>query len=99
MNVFVVLWSRTEHGKQNIRGIYKTLRQAKAAIKEATPYEGGWFTSKEYSSVDLLEPLKDLVRVLRNFEVGDYSPIMDELFDAESAIRIAENKQKRGIDY
>jgi hypothetical protein len=38
----------------------------------------------------LLKPLKDLVRVIRNFEVGDYSPIMDELFDAEEAIEIAE---------
>lgn len=34
----------------------------------------------------LLTSLKDLVRVIRNFEVGDYSPIMDELFDAEEAI-------------
>ena len=34
----------------------------------------------------LLQPLKALVRVIRNFEVGDYSPIMDELFDAEEAI-------------
>jgi hypothetical protein len=37
----------------------------------------------------LLEPLKDLVRVIRNFECGDYSPIMDELFDAEDAIKSA----------
>jgi hypothetical protein len=49
--------------------------------------------------VDLLTPLKDLVKVIRNFECGDYSPIMDELFDAESAIRLAEAKPKKGLDY
>ena len=44
----------------------------------------------------LLQPLKDLVRVIRNYEVGDYSPIMDELFDAEEAIGIAEKNQLFG---
>jgi hypothetical protein len=53
----------------------------------------------EVGSVDLLTPLKDLVRVIRNFEVGGYSPIMDELFDAEHAIRVAEGKPEEGIDY
>lgn len=49
--------------------------------------------------VNLLEPLKDLVRCLRNFELGDYSPLMDEIFDAESAIALAEKKPRNGIEY
>ena len=49
-------------------------------------YDGGWFVVRPYTDVDFISPLKDLVKVIRNFECGDYSPIMDELFDAEEAI-------------
>lgn len=49
--------------------------------------------------VDLLTPLKDLVRCIRDFQLGDYSPLMDEIFDAEHAIRMAEKKPKKGLDY
>ena len=56
-------------------------------------------SGKAFQHVDLLGPLKDLVNVIRNFEVGDYSPIMDELFDAEHAIRLAEGKPEKGLDY
>lgn len=84
--VFIILWSRTEGGKQNIKGVFKTARQAKAYVRQADKHEGGWFAVRPYTDVDLITPLKDLVRVIRNFECGDYSPIMDELFDAEEAI-------------
>jgi hypothetical protein len=40
----------------------------------------------------LLDCAKDLVLCIRNFELGDYSPLMDELFDIESAIRKYEPK-------
>ena len=91
MNVFVVLWSRTEGGKQEIKGTFKTSRSAKIYVKQMEPYDGGWFTVRPYTdNDDFLKPLKDLVKVIRKFEVGDYSPIMDELFDAEEAIRLAE---------
>ncbi len=49
--------------------------------------------------VDLLTPLKDLVRCIRDFQLGDYSPLYDEIFDAEHAIRMAEKKPKKGLDY
>lgn len=39
---------------------------------------------------DLLVQLKDLVRCIREFQLGDYSPLMDEIFDSEAAIRDAE---------
>jgi hypothetical protein len=96
-NVFIVLWSRTEHGKQEIRGAHKTLRQAKSAIKQLEVYEAGWFVAREYeyapNHVTMYRALKDMVKVIRNFECGDYSPIMDELFDAEEAIRLAERNK------
>lgn len=39
------------------------------------------------AALDLRDALSDLVGVVRNGEVGDYSPIMDELFDAEHYLR------------
>ena len=39
---------------------------------------------------DLLARLKDFVRCIREGQLGDYSPLMDEIFDAEYAIRQAE---------
>jgi len=84
--VFVVLWSRTESGKQDIKGTFKTARQAKAYVRQMEGYDGGWFVVRPYTDVDFISPLKHLVKVIRNFECGDYSPIMDELFDAEEAI-------------
>ena len=47
----------------------------------------------------LLQPLKDLVKVIRNFECGDYSPIMDEIFDAEYAIREVEKVSQNRVLY
>jgi hypothetical protein len=38
----------------------------------------------------LLRNLKDMVKCIRNFELGDFSPIMDEIFDSEHAIKEAE---------
>jgi len=46
---------------------------------------------------DLLKTLKDLVHCIRDFQLGDYSPLMDEIFDAEEAICRAETgKTKLG---
>ncbi len=42
------------------------------------------------ASPELLSTLKDLVRCIRDFQLGDYSPLMDEIFDAENAIAMAE---------
>jgi hypothetical protein len=50
-------------------------------------------------AVNLSKPLIDLVRVIRDFQCGDYSPIMDEVFDAEHAIRMAGARPEKGIDY
>jgi hypothetical protein len=55
--------------------------------------------SSRIKHVDLLTPLEELVRVIKEFRCGDYSPIMDEVFDAEHAIRLAKKKPQRGIDY
>lgn len=49
--------------------------------------------------INLLSPLKELVRVIRDFQCGDYSPIMDEIFEAEHAIRLADGMAEKGIDY
>ena len=57
MRAFLVLWSRTEKGKQQIKGVHTTLRKAKAAAKFAEAYDGGWFAIKEFTAVDLIEPL------------------------------------------
>ena len=38
----------------------------------------------------LLKNLKDLVKCIRNGELGDFSPLMDEIFDSEHAIKEAE---------
>lgn len=55
--------------------------------------------SASIAHVDLLNPLKDLVRCIRNGQLGDFSPLMDEIFDAEHAIRMAERKPLKGLDY
>ena len=39
---------------------------------------------------ELLTCLKDIVRCIRAGQLGDYSPLMDEIFDAEEAISKAE---------
>ncbi len=39
---------------------------------------------------ELLYQLKTLVRCIREFQLGDYSPLMDEIFDTEAAIKKAE---------
>jgi hypothetical protein len=90
MRAFLVLWSRTKKGKQQIKGVHTTFRRAKSAAKFAEQYDGGWFAVKEFTSVDLLTPLKQLAKVVRNCEAGDWSPIADELFDAEDAIEEAQ---------
>lgn len=41
---------------------------------------------------EVLLQLKELVRCIREFQLGDYSPLMDEIFDSEVAIREAEQK-------
>lgn len=38
----------------------------------------------------LLKNLKDLIKCIRAGELGDYSPLMDEIFDSEHAIKEAE---------
>lgn len=42
----------------------------------------------------LLKNLKDLVKCIRNGELGDYSPLMDEIFDSEHAIKEAEELKR-----
>lgn len=42
----------------------------------------------------LLLNLKDLIKCIRNFELGDYSPLMDEIFDSEDSIEKAEKYKK-----
>lgn len=39
----------------------------------------------------LLKNLKDLIKCIRDGELGDYSPLMDEIFDSEHAIKEAES--------
>jgi len=41
------------------------------------------------ASGDLSEALHDLIRCIRDFQLGDYSPLMDEIFDGEYALRKA----------
>ena len=89
--IFVVLWSRIEGGKQTIKGSFKTTRAAKAYVNQMKEYDGGWFVVRPYTDVDFITPLKRLVKVIRNHEVGDWSPIADEIFDAEEAIKEAAN--------
>lgn len=42
----------------------------------------------------LLRELKDLIKCIRNFELGDFSPLMDEIFESEDAIEKAEKLLK-----
>lgn len=39
--------------------------------------------------------LRDLVKCIRKGELGDYSPLMDEIFDAEAALAIAAKPKPR----
>jgi hypothetical protein len=50
--------------------------------------------TKKPSKVEkaLYEELKGLVACLRNFELGDYSPLMDEIFDSEYVVELYEKK-------
>jgi hypothetical protein len=42
----------------------------------------------EREAADLLyDNLKDLVHCIRDFQLGDYSPLMDEIFDSEHALK------------
>ena len=43
----------------------------------------------------LLENLKAIIKCIRNFELGDYSPLMDEIFDSEHAIKLAQPLSKK----
>lgn len=43
------------------------------------------------SAPELLASLKAMVKCLRSKQLGDYSPLMDEIFDAENAIEDAES--------
>lgn len=49
----------------------------------------------------LLVNLTDLVRCIRGFKLGDYSALMDEIFDSEDAIKQANRylhqKRKPGL--
>lgn len=42
----------------------------------------------------LLTNLKNLVKCIRNFELGDFGPLMDEIFDSEHAIKKAKKFRK-----
>lgn len=43
----------------------------------------------------LLKNLTAIVRCIKNFELGDYSPLMDEIFDSEHAIKLAKPLSKK----
>ena len=36
-----------------------------------------------------------MVKCIRNFELGDYSPLMDEIFESEHAIELAKPLAKK----
>lgn len=39
---------------------------------------------------EVLRQLKEMVRCIRDHQLGDCSPLMDEIFDSEDAIKQAE---------
>jgi hypothetical protein len=63
------------------------------------PQDGGHFEivrpCNNPKCKEVLHQLKELVRCIREFQLGDYSPLMDEIFDSEAAIKEAERKYKR----
>ena len=44
MEIFVVLWSRTEEGKKKIESTHSTYRKAKQEAKLSALAKGGWFS-------------------------------------------------------
>jgi len=86
------IWWNVKRKTNRPRGI-KCWTCAAPGIDKSTRFEA------KVERVDLLTPLKDLVRCIRAGQLGDFSPLMDEIFDAEHAIRMAENKAKKGLDY
>ncbi len=38
--------------------------------------------------------LEGMVKCIRNFELGDFSPLMDEIFDSENALKLAKPYRK-----
>ena len=44
---------------------------------------------------NLLQCEQDWVKCIRRFDMGDYSPVMDELFDSENFIKEAVKLKKR----
>lgn len=64
-----------------------------AANAEVDAFHGVDATHKERldsAAPELLFQLKQLVRCIREQQLGDYSPLMDEIFDSEHAIQLAE---------
>lgn len=51
-------------------------------------------TTLQESHDYLLANLSSLIKCIRNFELGDYSPLMDEIFDSEDAIKEAKKFKK-----
>ena len=79
----------------------KKPKRVKCPICKAPGIAAERVSTEPIKHVDLLTPLKDLVRCIRDGQLGDFSPLMDEIFDAEHAIRMAEARMKllKGIDY
>lgn len=63
-------------------GLMKVIREMKAEPQSC----------ENPKCAEVLKQLKELVRCIRNNELGDYSPLMDEIFDSEAAIRDAETR-------
>jgi hypothetical protein len=38
--------------------------------------------------------LHDLIKCIRDFQLGDYSPLMDEIFDSEHALKLGKGLTK-----
>jgi len=49
----------------------------------------------EAAANEAVEALHDLVWCIRDWQLGDYSPLMDEIFDAEAALKKCGRKMRR----
>jgi hypothetical protein len=51
MTVYVILWSRTERGKRQLRGVDTSWRRAKAFARRSESYDGGWYHICKFKEV------------------------------------------------
>lgn len=72
--------------------VTKVVCSRPSAEPPSGPTDKEWkaYVALMISAPNLLAQLEDLVRCIREGQLGDYSPLMDEIFDSEYAIRQAE---------